>query len=70
MDRFFLKEGKETDMLKYALPDNPVIQKAHECFRQFTADDELRALAEAREKAVKKVGPRVPARGPFHLPNG
>jgi predicted transposase/invertase (TIGR01784 family) len=50
---FFLKEGKETDMLKYALPDNPVIQKAHECFRQFTADDELRAMAEARDKAIR-----------------
>jgi predicted transposase/invertase (TIGR01784 family) len=50
---FFLKEGKETDMLKYALTDNLVIQKAHECFRQFTADDELRTLAEAREKALR-----------------
>ena len=41
------------------LKDNPVIGKAHKVYQDFTANDELMDIAEAREKWQKDVNTRL-----------
>ena len=41
------------------LKDNPVIGKAHKVYQDFTANDELMDMAEAREKWRKDVNTRL-----------
>ncbi|MBN2443826.1 MAG: PD-(D/E)XK nuclease family transposase [Spirochaetales bacterium] len=48
--RYFTYEGKEEEAMEVLLHNYPVFTKAHEQYEQFTRNDELRELYEAREK--------------------
>ncbi|MBN2440326.1 MAG: PD-(D/E)XK nuclease family transposase [Spirochaetales bacterium] len=48
--QFFTHEGKEEKVMEVLLHNYPVFNKAHEQYEQFTRNDELREIYEAREK--------------------
>lgn len=47
---FIKTEGTEDAMLKTLISDENMIRQAHEKYKNFTGDDQLRYAAEAREK--------------------
>ena len=57
---YFKKEGsQEENDMTVLLKDNPAISKAHKVYRNFTANDELMDMAEAREKWQHDVNSRL-----------
>ncbi|MCP4134975.1 MAG: hypothetical protein GY754_28635 [bacterium] len=50
---YLKKEGTEEELMKILLKDDPDLKKAHEEYLNFTRDDELREMYEAREKWIK-----------------
>ncbi|MCP4133588.1 MAG: hypothetical protein GY754_21650, partial [bacterium] len=50
---YFKKEGTEEELMKILLKDDPDLKKAHDEYLNFTRDDELREMYEAREKWIK-----------------
>ncbi|THB62676.1 MAG: Rpn family recombination-promoting nuclease/putative transposase [Spirochaetaceae bacterium] len=57
---YFENEGsKEDNDMTVLLKDNPAIQKAHKIYHNFTANDELMDMAEAREKWQRDVDTRL-----------
>lgn len=49
---YFKEEGilEDEEMKKIIIKDDPLLEQAHETFKEFTADKEMRAKYEAREK--------------------
>ncbi len=57
---YFENEGTlKEDQMTVLLKDNPAIGKAHRVYKDFTANDELMDMAEAREKWRKDVSSRL-----------
>ncbi|GAB6089536.1 Rpn family recombination-promoting nuclease/putative transposase [Spirochaeta dissipatitropha] len=57
---YFENEGNiEEDQMTVLLKDNPAIGKAHRVYKDFTANDELMDMAEAREKWRRDVDSRL-----------
>lgn len=48
--QYFIHEGQESENMKTLLKNEPIIQKAHNEFKKFTADERLRDIYEARLK--------------------
>lgn len=47
---YFKYEGRREELMETIIKDDPVLEKAHNKYTQFTADDELMQLYEARIK--------------------
>ncbi|GAB6091728.1 Rpn family recombination-promoting nuclease/putative transposase [Spirochaeta dissipatitropha] len=57
---YFENEGNlEEELMTVLLKDNPAIGRAHQVYQDFTANDALMDMAEAREKWQKDVGTRL-----------
>jgi len=51
--QYFINEGGENNIMKTLLKDEPIIEKAHNEFKKFTADEHLREIYESRLKAQR-----------------
>ena len=57
---YFKNEGTiKEDEMTVLLKDNPAFEKAHRVYQEFTANDELMDMVEAREKWRKDVNTRL-----------
>ncbi|HRX16984.1 MAG TPA: Rpn family recombination-promoting nuclease/putative transposase, partial [Spirochaetota bacterium] len=51
--QYFINEGVDNNIMKTLLKDEPMIVKAHDEFKKFTADERLRDIYESRLKAQR-----------------